>query len=143
MTVFALWVSEDGRYDFSKTNNGGIEITDEDHAAFFCADALGKVIVPGASGVPELQDLPPPTPDELAMLARAWRDGAIADTQWLIDRHRDEEEDLVSTTLSTEQYNELRRYRKALREWPEAPDFPSEVSRPAMPEWLAGDAGKR
>lgn len=60
---------------------------------------------------------------------RAQRDRAIADTDWLVTRHRDELDMLKVaavlpdgaepvTTLSGSEYAELLRYRQALRDWP-------------------------
>lgn len=136
MTVFARWVPEDGRFDFSRTENGGVEITDEAHEALFSARAECKVIRPNAEGLPELQDMPGPSAEDLASMARTWRDGVVAETQWLIDRHRDEEEDQVNTTLSDAQYEQLRTYRRALRDWPANMSFPDIESRPLAPDWL-------
>ena len=69
--------------------------------------------------------------------ARAWRDTEIIRVTWLRDRHRDETEIGSDTTLTVEQYAELLAYIKALRDWPAALEFPTEESRPVVPEWVA------
>lgn len=69
--------------------------------------------------------------------ARAWRDAEIVRITWLRDRHRDEVEISVETTLTAEQYAELLAYIKALRDWPATAEFPAEESRPVVPEWVA------
>jgi len=70
-------------------------------------------------------------------IARAWRDAEIARVTWLRDRHRDEIEMGVETTLTAEQYADLLAYIKALRDWPASIEFPAEDSRPLVPDWVA------
>jgi hypothetical protein len=68
---------------------------------------------------------------------RAWRDGELIRTEWLIARHRDEVEMTNPTTLSAEQYGELLAWRQLLRDWPESAAFPDSAARPVPPAWLA------
>lgn len=84
-------------------------------------------------------EIPAPSAAELDAQARAWRDGEIARTQWLVQRHRDQL-DLVAvdTSLTGEQFTALLSYRQALRDWPTAADFPAESGRPVAPAFLAG-----
>lgn len=72
---------------------------------------------------------------------RSWRQSALAATEWLVTRHRDEQELGRGTTLKPQQYLELLEYRQALRDWPDSGAFPSSVSRPSAPQWLAGPIG--
>lgn len=72
-----------------------------------------------------------------ATLARLWRDSAIEAVTWIRDRHRDETELGVPTTISQTQFDQLQGYIQALRDWPTHPDFPAENSKPLLPEWLA------
>ncbi|MFJ7143322.1 phage tail protein [Pseudomonas protegens] len=68
---------------------------------------------------------------------RFWRLQQLGLTDVLVTRHRDElEEGLKVTTLSLEQYTALQAYRRALRRWPEADQFPLVEHRPTPPEWL-------
>ncbi|MBP6018809.1 MAG: hypothetical protein KA735_04905 [Burkholderiaceae bacterium] len=67
---------------------------------------------------------------------RAWRDSEIARITWLRDRHRDEGEQGLQTTLTAEQYGDLVEYIQALRDWPADVGFPVAASRPAIPAWL-------
>lgn len=71
------------------------------------------------------------------LAARQVRDQAITDSQWLVDRHRDQVDAAVATTLTAAQFTELLVYRQALRDWPTAADFPSLPDLPAAPAWLA------
>jgi hypothetical protein len=69
-------------------------------------------------------------------MERAWRDSRISAITWMRDRHRDEIEQDLTTTLTEEQYGELVVYIQALRDWPAAAAFPAPVSRPPAPQWL-------
>lgn len=75
--------------------------------------------------------------DELAARARLWRDQEISDSQWLIERHRDQVDAGNKTTLTAAQYSTLLAYRQALRDWPTVQNFPADASRPVAPDWLA------
>jgi hypothetical protein len=68
---------------------------------------------------------------------RAWRQSSLSVTEWLVTRHRDEQELGRGTTLKALQYLELLEYRQALRDWPDTGDFPTPVSRPSAPQWSA------
>jgi hypothetical protein len=97
----------------------------------------GRELALDAEGKPVLKSSIPATLDELKAIERAWRDGAISATEWLSTRHREEVDGGRSTTLTPEQYAELLSYRQDLRDWPESPAFPDQVSRPSEPAWLA------
>ncbi|TWC11014.1 phage tail assembly chaperone [Pseudomonas sp. SJZ085] len=134
--MFAKWIEEDGRFAFDLTDNGGIEISDDDHAALFDSQSGTKIIGRGTDGRPQLQDPPLPTRAELSLVERAWRNSQLSMTDGVVTRHRDELEDGAETTLSAEQYIELQAYRRSLRNWPEAGDFPLLEHRPIAPSWL-------
>jgi len=70
-------------------------------------------------------------------LERAWRDAELASVMWLRERHRDQVEISAQTTLSAEQFASLLVYVQALRDWPQAPDFPDVEHRPVAPAWIA------
>jgi hypothetical protein len=72
---------------------------------------------------------------------RTWRQSALSATEWRVTRHRDEQELGRGTTLKAQQYLELLEYRQALRDWPGSGAYPSSVSRPSAPQWLAGAIG--
>lgn len=74
--MFAKFIEADGRFAFSLINNGGIEITDEEHAAFLSGQAQGKSIVADANGRPVLQDPPAPALAEVKAFALASIDAA-------------------------------------------------------------------
>lgn len=68
-----------------------------------------------------------------ASAARAWRDTELIRVAWLRDRHRDEVDMLLPTTLTTEQFAELLGYMQSLRDWPLAENFPDDSKRPPIP----------
>lgn len=76
--------------------------------------------------------------DQDAVTERAWRDTELASLVWLRDRHRDQLEIEVTTTLSGEQFTELLVYMQALRDWPQSSDFPDIQHRPLTPTWIVG-----
>jgi len=78
-----------------------------------------------------------PSVEALAADERFWRDGALAGNEWLVARHRDEQDMGDTPTLSAEQFSALLAYRKRLRDWPEGSTFPDSAGRPVPPEWLA------
>lgn len=75
--------------------------------------------------------------DELAAQERSWRNSQVSSTEWLVTRHRDEQDMQLTTTLSAEQFAELLGYRQALRDWPAAGAFPDSALRPIAPPWVA------
>jgi len=104
------------------------EISDEEWQDLLSAQSQGKQIVAGTHGGPIAIERAPPPVDVLAL-----RDRALADSDWLVARHRDEVEiDPSRTTLSSEQYTLLQAWRRALRNLSSLPDFPN-VSLPERP----------
>ncbi|MDB1113776.1 phage tail assembly chaperone [Pseudomonas extremaustralis] len=84
------------------------------------------------------ESLSVPVPvDQLAALERDWRDAEVSSTEWLVTRHRDEQDLQRATTLSSEQFAEVLTYRQELRDWPQSPDFPDREHRPIAPAWIA------
>ncbi|BAO62917.1 phage tail assembly chaperone [Pseudomonas protegens] len=68
---------------------------------------------------------------------RAWRDAEIVRVTWVRDRHRDEVELAIETTITAQQYAELLSYIRALRDWPAGAEFPAVDHRPLPPDWIA------
>lgn len=112
-------------------------VTADEHDALINGQALGKRIAADDKGRPTLVDLPQPSPEQLAAEERAWRDTQLATTDGVVSRQRDELEEGSATTLSAAQYTELQAYRRLLRNWPEAGEFPLIEHRPTAPIWLA------
>lgn len=55
----------------------------------------------------------------------ARRNALLAETDWLVTRHRDEKDEGSGTTLTAKQFKELLRYRKALRDWDKVSPLPA------------------
>lgn len=87
------------------------------------------------SGSLELVE-PPIDPADVALAERAWRDAVLTSAAWLRERHRDQLEIGVPTTLTAEQFEGLLIFMQALREWPQSPEFPDSTHRPIAPTWL-------
>lgn len=131
--------TELGFYDSAINNDipsDCVEISLENHRGLMNGQSAGMAIVADESGRPVLVDPPPPSPDALAAAERAWRDGQLTLTDPLVSRHRDEVEEGGPTSITPEQYAELQAYRRALRNWPEAGEFPFAEHRPPAPTWL-------
>ena len=79
--------------------------------------------------------------EEEPAAALVWRQASLATTEWLVTRHRDEQDMGRGTSLKPTQYLELLEYRQALRDWPDSLLFPAADSRPATPLWLASAIG--
>jgi hypothetical protein len=109
-----------------------IELSDDEYRRL-----AGHALALGADGRPVLASSLPPTAEQLEAAERAWRDGELARSEWLIARHRDEVDIGQSPTMTAEQYGELLAWRQLLRDWPASPAFPDSAGRPAPPEWLA------
>ena len=68
---------------------------------------------------------------------RDWRNTQIERIKWLRDRHRDQQELGVDTSLTGAQFTELLAYMQALRDWPQSEAFPDSAQRPVAPPWIA------
>ncbi|UVM63289.1 phage tail assembly chaperone [Pseudomonas sp. B21-010] len=95
----------------------------------------GKEIIV-VNGWPKAVDRITP-PDQLIAFERNWRDSEIRNTEWLVTRHRDEQDLQLTPTLTLERFSELLAYRQALRDWPQAEVFPDIEFRPVAPAWIA------
>jgi hypothetical protein len=116
-----------------------VPISKERHLELLDGQSAGQLIREDAQGHPILVDLPAPTDEQLTAAERAWRFRELLGTDQLVARHRDEHEEGASSTLTTECYAQLQGYRRALRDWPDAPDFPDSAGRPEPPDWLYPD----
>lgn len=114
-----------------------VQITKDERATLISGESEGKVIVAGEHGIPSLAERLPATSDDLAKLERKWRDSELASVLWLRERHRDQQEVGGDTSLSPEQFAELLVYLQALRDWPQASEFPDSLYRPVPPSWIA------
>ncbi|EJN18667.1 tail fiber assembly protein [Pseudomonas sp. GM80] len=115
-----------------------VEISAGYHVELLAGQSAGKVIEWGDDGYPVLVEPQQPGPDELAAVARDWRDRQLTLTDPLVSRHRDEIEEGGPTSITAEQYAELQAYRRQLRDWPEGGQFPLDDHRPIAPLWMTG-----
>lgn len=120
-----------------------VSISDDRYDAVIANPQDGKVRSHDGQGLPILIDPPEVelTAEELAANERAWRDAEVSSTEWLVTRHRDEQDMQLATTLTAEQFAELLVYRQDLRDWPQSEAFPNATSRPGVPESLSAVVG--
>lgn len=117
-----------------------VEITNERYEEVIVNPVAGKIRSHDEHGLPILVDALPLTVEELSTRERLWRDAEIDGVKWLRERHRDQLDIGVQTTLTPEQFDELLVYMQDLRDWPAAPEFPAQEFRPTPPEWIATQA---
>lgn len=115
------------------------EISEELYQTIIANPERGKVRSHDAEGLPTLIDPPvyKPTRADLETTERLWRDEQVSATEWLVTRHRDEQDMQLTTTLTAEQFATLLVFRQALRDWPQDSRFPYSDFRPVGPAWLA------
>lgn len=136
MSIWAKWIEADGRFLFSLDNNGGHEISRERHLELLEACAGGQLIRPQHDGLPEIHEQPLLSIEILSERERIWRTGELARYEWLVSRHREEQDMGITPTLTATQVVELLGYRQTLRDWPSASVFPNIDQRPVSPVWL-------
>jgi hypothetical protein len=109
------------------------EIPNEEWKRLLQAHATGLriEITPDANGNPIAAERVPPAA-EVQANARAARNVALAATDGLVARHRDQAEMASKTTLTADQYRELLTYRAGLRTAPEKPEWPALPVAPAF-----------
>lgn len=87
-----------------------------------------------ADDAPELSTV---SQAQKAEAERVWRDAELSSVKWLRERHRDQLDIDIPTSLSDELFKDLLRYVQSLRDWPQAPEFPDSQYRPVAPSWIA------
>ncbi|WP_460107453.1 tail fiber assembly protein [Pseudomonas sp. H1_F01] len=113
-----------------------MEISSELHLHLLSGQMEGMVIN-FETEPPSLVERPPLSKEQLAEIERSWRASQLSATDGVVARHRDESESGMATTLAAEQYVALQAYRRQLRDWPQAGQFPLAEHRPIAPGWLA------
>ncbi|MBT2340630.1 MULTISPECIES: phage tail assembly chaperone [Pseudomonas] len=115
---------------------GIVEVADEHYVALIKGQEQGRRIISDDNGYPILGDPLTPSLEALRIIERRWRDDLLLASDGLVSRHRDELEEGIVTTLTSERYVDLQAYRRALRNWPEMDEFPLIEYRPKVPDWL-------
>jgi hypothetical protein len=97
-------------------------------------EAMRPVVPVAVELPPALKALVEPVDAEVA--ERTWRDLELSKWVAVRDRHRDELELAIATTLTAVQFAELLAYIQLLRDWPQSGEFPAIGHRPVAPSWL-------
>ncbi|WP_432780262.1 phage tail assembly chaperone [Pseudomonas corrugata] len=113
-----------------------VELSQSEYLELLKGETDGLLIEADVRGRPVLKERPPLTAIQEEQIARNWRDTMLVLASEVRDRHRDELELGLATTLTADQFLELLGYIQKLRDWPAAEEFPAEESRPARPEWF-------
>ena len=111
-----------------------VEVAEDYYLELLGGQGQGSLIQANAEGYPVLVEPPPLDAIELGSRERTWRDRALERVQWLRDRHRDEVELEIATTLTMAQFKDVLTYMQALRDWPQDERFPEAAYRPAAPD---------
>lgn len=117
-----------------------IEVTASQRRELQEAISTGMLVEVTADGLIGVM-APPADPNAGAISERAWRDTELAGLVWLRDRHRDQLEIGVPTTLTPDQFAELLVFMQALRDWPQSQAFPDAEQRPVAPAFLSALEG--
>ncbi|MBR8125126.1 phage tail assembly chaperone [Burkholderia multivorans] len=112
-----------------------VEISDVQWHTLMSAQSRGARIVVNEYMEPVVLDPPPLTRAQTADMKRAARDAALTSTDWLVDRHQDEQLLGDGTTLTAEQFAALLRYRQSLREVSDLPGWPY-AELPSAPSFV-------
>ncbi|MBX8522184.1 phage tail assembly chaperone [Pseudomonas cichorii] len=137
MAIF--YCAETGGFYLSGMQPAGkdcTQITNAQHVELREANAAGKIIAADVDGFPVAVDPPGLTAEQLEDRERAWRDHVLLAASGVRDRHRDQLELNLPTTLEAEQFTVLLVYIQSLRDWPQAQEFPDVLLRPTAPAWL-------
>lgn len=81
----------------------------------------------------EADELRKPTVEQVAAAIRAERDGKIAESNWLVERHHEQLSAGIATSITDEAYHALLAYRQDLRDVPEQSTFPQSIIWPEFP----------
>jgi hypothetical protein len=54
--MYAKWIQDEGRFGFSITDNGGVELSKEEYNSLLAGNSAGQLISRGSDGRPELTD---------------------------------------------------------------------------------------
>lgn len=121
--------------DLGNAPDGCVEVSQADFDLLTAGRNNGKVIELSGGKLMLVDRVE--TAEELASAERAVRDGELLSVEWLRNRHRDQLDIGVDTTLTPAQFKELLVYLQALRDWPQSEHFPKIEHRPVAPPWIA------
>lgn len=127
----------DGTYTEAAWPLDAVLLSEEEQSTYWKQSPPDGKHLGSDNGRPAWVDLPLPSLEDLSGVERSWRDAELLGVKWLRERHRDQLEIAVDTTISAEQFTELLVYMQALRDWPQSPNFPDIEQRPLAPDWIA------
>jgi hypothetical protein len=112
----------------------GVAVDDSTFQKFACqTPPEGMTRGVGSGGMPVWIAAPSPTSAQLADQVRAQRDGLMNQCDWVVQRHRDQIDTGIPTTLTTAQFQAWTTYRQSLRDVTKQSGFPVTVTWPTAP----------
>lgn len=112
--------------------DGAVKISDETWQALLDGQGAGQRMAVNEDGSPDLRDPPPPSKDELAANARARRNAALAETDWIVTQQQ--EQILTGApAIDNPRLQAIAHYRQALRDVPQQAGFPDKIDWPDAP----------
>ncbi|KVS58023.1 tail fiber assembly protein [Burkholderia cepacia] len=111
---------------------GVVKISDDDHAALLDGQSEGKCMALCEQGRPAFVEHRPRSIEEVLDVARRKRKRLLDESDRIVTRHRDQVDEGIATTLTDEQYRDVLRYRRELRDLPDQAGFPN-IEWPAAP----------
>ena len=109
-------------------------LSDAEHMKIIDGQGNGKVIKWRDDATPYLAEPDPPTPEELAVQARAERDAKIQAINWRLERYERQKAISIVTNDTDDWYKAALQYLQDLRDVPEQKDFPQKIQWPQEPK---------
>ncbi|MFJ2990381.1 tail fiber assembly protein [Collimonas sp. NPDC087041] len=132
--MYAKFIDKDRRFAFSETDNGGVEITPEMYEQLFDAQGSGAEIHPDKNGYPMAVFPPPPTDEDLAIIALARRDQFLSDAMLAIAPLQDAVDLDDATMDEAALLKKWKQYRVAVNRVTNQLGYPRDIEWPEQPQ---------
>ncbi|MBO3274125.1 tail fiber assembly protein [Pseudomonas schmalbachii] len=110
-----------------------IEVSDEEWQALLIGNSTGKQITPDANGYPVLTDPPPPTPEQVKVMAEAKRQQLLVEASMHVAPLQDAVDLGEASPEEVIALQEWKRYRIALNRLPTSAGWPDNIEWPTPP----------
>jgi hypothetical protein len=101
-----------------------VRVSDKAHAELLHGQSGGLIISADANGRPTLKSPPPPTAEQLTLIARQRRDRLLRECDWAV---------MPDAPMERAARDAWTAYRQALRDVMSQPNFPQSIDWPAAP----------
>ena len=124
-------VKTDGSYVVTVAGNR-CHVTQDYNSALF--HAIGEYLRDGGDFLEYAEDIF--VESDPALVARVWIDTTLKASENVVSEYRDARDLEEAPSITSEQFTELLKWRRAVREWPQVEGYPLESTRPEMPVWI-------